>query len=479
MNILAGIVKMKAVAVLLGPAGVGLIGFYQSLMLTASAVSSLGMVNSGTRRIAERVDGNASDVDVTRRALFWGSLVQALVGGLIFYMASPLITHYAVNAPERSDEVAWLAIGVVVIVGTGAQTAVLTGLRRVGDIACIQVISGLIGGAVGIFALWVWGDGGLLVLVLITPLVTFGLGHFFVLRLERPMNRSPSREVIREWSCITWLGLAIMISALVTFAGHLLVRVLVQRELGAAALGQFQAAWTIGITYLTFILGAMATDYYPRLSKVISDKVAASRLVNQQTEVAILLCGPVLVGMVGFAPVVIRLLYTADFVPAVEILQLQLIGDVLKVISMPLSFVLLAVGAGKAYVVTETIGIAVFVTGVTLGLPLFGINVTGIAFIALYATYLPLVLWQSSLRINFMWTPTVIGQAVLLIVTILFVYFTSRVSDFWGLVASLVLGAVFAICSLVRLSVATEATGKLAPLVKLGKRIRNIVLKSK
>ncbi|MFN3592652.1 MAG: hypothetical protein ACK4TG_10750, partial [Thermaurantiacus sp.] len=35
-NVLAGIVKMKVAAVLLGPAGVGLVGLYQSIMQTAA-----------------------------------------------------------------------------------------------------------------------------------------------------------------------------------------------------------------------------------------------------------------------------------------------------------------------------------------------------------------------------------------------------------------------------------------------------------
>jgi len=69
------------------------------------------------------------------------------------------------------------------------------------------------------------------------------------------------------------------------------------------------------MTYLGFVLGAMATDYYPRLTAAISDTATATRLVNEQTEVALLLCAPVLLAMLGLAPWVIHLLYSAEFAP--------------------------------------------------------------------------------------------------------------------------------------------------------------------
>jgi len=59
------------------------------------------------------------------------------------------------------------------------------------------------------------------------------------------------------------LGSAFPGHGLVASIGQLMVRSIVQRDLGPAALGQFQAAWAIGMTYMTFVLGAMATDYYP------------------------------------------------------------------------------------------------------------------------------------------------------------------------------------------------------------------------
>ena len=45
------------------------------------------------------------------------------------------------------------------------------------------------------------------------------------------------------------------------------------------------ALYGLGLTYIGFVLGAMSTDYYPRLTAVIHDHDVANRLVNEQTEV--------------------------------------------------------------------------------------------------------------------------------------------------------------------------------------------------
>ncbi|MCB1507177.1 MAG: O-antigen translocase, partial [Hyphomicrobiaceae bacterium] len=53
INVLIGLLRMKLVAVLLGPAGIGLIGLLQNLMQAASGVAAMGLGTVGVRQIAE------------------------------------------------------------------------------------------------------------------------------------------------------------------------------------------------------------------------------------------------------------------------------------------------------------------------------------------------------------------------------------------------------------------------------------------
>ena len=83
------------------------------------------------------------------------------------------------------------------------------------------------------------------------------------------------------------------------------------------------------------------------------DKTATIHLINHQTEIALLLAGPVFLAMMALAPWVIRLLYTASFLPAVEVLRWQILSDVLKIAAWCLGFLFLALGDGKTFLWTK------------------------------------------------------------------------------------------------------------------------------
>ena len=165
--------------------------------------------------------------------------------------------------------------------------------------------------------------------------------------------------------------------------------------------------------YIGFVLAAMGADYYPRLTAVIHDHKAATHLVNEQTEVALLLSAPVFIAMIGLTPWVIHLLYSSDFAPAVQVLRWQILGDVLKVASWPLGFVILAAGAGKTFFCSET-SVLVLMGGLIAGLSTsVGLQITGIAFLACYGVYLPLVYLLAKHRIDFHWT---VGNVKLMVI---------------------------------------------------------------
>lgn len=464
INIVAGLARMKVAAVLLGPAGVGLVGLYLAVIQAATAVASLGVGNVGTRQIAAaQAEGGAVAVGRTRRALFWLTMLLALIGAGVFWLASGWIAQAVLADPARTSDLAWLSLGVALSVAAGSQGALLTGLRRVGDLARISVGAGLIGSMLGVFALWLWGSEGLLAMVLVGPAATFVLGLLYVARLGPPAGRADGlRGMGREWQVMVRLGLAFMISGLVTTLGFLAVRVLVQRELGTEALGHFQAAWAIGSAYIGLVLGAMGTDYYPRLTAAIQDRATACRLVNEQTEVALLLCAPVLLLLLGGAPWLVQLLYSAEFGASVEILRWMLLGDILKVMSWPLGFVILAAGAGKTFVLTETVGIGMFVIGVAVGLPVIGVAAAGGAFFGLYVVYLPMMWWLGWRRIGFRWSGAVIRQATMVLAAAAVVAGVARLSEPWAAASGVVLAFAFGVFGIAHLGRMAGVGGRLA-----------------
>jgi PST family polysaccharide transporter len=475
INVITNLIKIKFVAVLLGATGVGLAGLLGSLMQAAATIAGLGFATVGTRQIAA---ANGEDDEQAlgriRRSLMWGTLVLAAVGGAAVWFLRHWLADVALGDAARANEVGWLALGVALTIAAGSQSALLTGLRRIGDLARLQVAAAVAAAIIGVLAIWRFGEPGVIVMVIVTPVVMFLVGHVFVARLPpaaRP--RLSLREFAQEFRLLATLGTAVMFSALAGIFSQMLVRILVQQELGMAALGYFQAAFTISITYLGFVLTAMGTDYFPRLSAAIKEPVTAARLVNEQSEIALLLCGPILVTLIGVAPWVVPLLYASDFAQSVEVLRWLLLADILKVLSWPLGFVLLASGAGRAYFVAEAIGASVFVGVTYLLLPTWGVAGAGIAGLALYAVYLPVTWWLARRHIDgFGWSGAVTAQAVCLTAAALAVVGMAHWSIVAGALAGLALGLVTGVWSLLRIAQMAALGGRLAVIGRMGERLQ-------
>lgn len=462
---------------LLGPAGIGLIGLLQNVMGTASTLAGLGFQNVGTRQIAEaNSTGSSAAIVEARRALFWGTFVLAALGASLLWLLREPVAALVFADSSMGGTVGWLALGVALSVATGSASALLTGMRRIGDIARVSIFSAAAGTVLGITAVAWLRERGILIFVLIGPVLDFALTYIFVRRLPQPPRaRSRPGQLARQWRMLVRLGTAFMLAGLLSSLAQLLVRALVQRELGAAELGQFQAAWAISMTYIGFVLMAMGTDYYPRLTAQINDHEMINQLVNEQSEVAFILAGPILLGMLGVLPWLIPLLYSSAFIGAVSVLDWQIMGDALKVVSWPLGFVILAAGDGRTFLLSESSYLFVFVFVTWIGLPRWGVEATGIAFLAAYALYLPLVLFIVRKKTQFHWTRGVATHMCALLSAVVLVFLAARWRPWAGAATGLGGAFILLVYGLGRIGSMTELGRPLDTLAAWSRGLTSLV----
>ncbi|CAE7149209.1 wzxE [Symbiodinium necroappetens] len=262
-----------------------------------------------------------------------------------------------------------------------------------------------------------------------------------------------------------------MVAGLAGPVGQLAVRMIVQQELGAEALGNFQAAWMISAMYIGFVLGAMGADYYPRLTAAIRDSAATNQLVNEQAEVALLLAAPVLVTMLGLAPWVIELLFSNQFKEAAEVFRWQVLADVLKVASWPLGIVILASGEGRLVMLIEFIAMLVLVGLTWVLLPFFDIEATGIASLGKYAVFLSMVYWLARRRTGFKWQTRVYRQLALLMVITIMVFISGVWSKWLGAGLGIPAAALLGLYALARIGRMTTLSGFADRMAGLSRRL--------
>lgn len=110
INIVIGIVKVKVLAVLLGPAGVGLMGLYQNIVGLASTLAGCGLGNSGVRQLAASA-GEEATLAIVRRALWLANLVLGLAGMALLWLLREPVAQWVFGDATHVGDVGWLGLG--------------------------------------------------------------------------------------------------------------------------------------------------------------------------------------------------------------------------------------------------------------------------------------------------------------------------------------------------------------------------------
>jgi O-antigen/teichoic acid export membrane protein len=174
-------------------------------------------------------------------------------------------------------------------------------------------------------------------------------------------------------------------------------------QLDLESVGFYRAASTVAVTSLGLVMTAMGQDYYPRLSAVSDDAQKLTTIINQQQYLLIVLLSPVILWLLFLSPIIIPLLYSPKFSYSAEILNWFLVGDIFRLLSWTLSFVILARSKSNVYFFLELVaGIATLLTSL-LGMKWFGVEGLGISYLATYFIYYLFVLFavRRQIRITY------------------------------------------------------------------------------
>ena len=421
-------VRTKLVALLLGPSGVGLVGLYMSATGLIGTIASMGIGSSGVREVAEaHGSGDPASVARTVKTLRRACWVTGLIGWIITIFLSWPLSVWTFGSGEHAVAIATLGITVLFSSLSSGQTSLLQGTRRIGDIARLNVF-GVVAGTVVAVGLYAWlGGRGIVPVLIVTGGINLGFSWWFASKVEFAPVKQTFTESWRYSRRLFQLGFAFMWSGVLTAIVALAIRSLIVRHLGLDANGIYQAAWGISGMFAGFILGAMGTDFYPRLTAAAHDHAQMNRLVNEQTEIGVLLALPGLLGTLAFAPWVMRIFYSAKFMTGAELLPWFVVGIFGQVISWPMGFMLAAKGESRWYILVETTSNALrFVLSIIL-LNALGLWGTALAMPIMYFAYTALLLWVCNQITEFKWSAACLKLVALSAILIFFEFVVQKI----------------------------------------------------
>ncbi len=392
INVGFGIIRSKALAVLLGPAGIGLIGVFNALSDLCFTAAGLGVQESGVRQIASvRSSGDETGVSRVVTVVRRISLVLGLAGVALLALLSLPLAEVTFGDTSRSGAVAVLGIAVGLRILSGGQIALLQGMRRVADLAKNNVLSAFFSVVIAVPLVYWFGEDGIVPSIVGMAAAALFTSWWYARKVGISSRRLQFWEFTQEAAPLLKLGFAFMASGLLTAGAAFLVRLIVLHNSGVEEAGFYQAAWVLGGIYASFILHAMGVDFYPRLTAAADSNEECSRLVNEQARVSLLLAAPGVLATLTFAPLVMVVFYSPAFQPASDLLRWICLGMMLRIIAWPMGFIVLARGAQKIFFWTEVAATTVNVGLAYILVRTVGLDGAGMAFFGLYVWHSVLI----------------------------------------------------------------------------------------
>lgn len=390
--ILMMLATAKGLALLVGPHGVGAFALLQSVVDLAGLLVGLGVSVSLVRLVADALDrGDAQRVTAVRAAS--GVLVWSLgsVATIALLTLRDPISEAIFGSTDLAGAVVVAALAVPLTLAATTNIATLSAYREVGAIATLRTLAVVAMAVATLVAVLLVGEAGVAIGILASS-VGLWLGASVFLKRRTtghgwpgwPPIRAATRELVR-------FGIPIAGSSIVGTGIQLAIPILVALQLSTEAAGFYRAATQISAGYVTFIAAAMLQDYYPRLSSQQARPDVLVGLIDQQLKLVMILTLPLILIGVALSNLIVPLLYSPAFEPAVAILGWQLVGTLLRLPSWTLSFAILARGRSRVYFAVELVGGVVLVVGSLVGMERLGLAGLGVAVLATYLIYYPIV----------------------------------------------------------------------------------------
>jgi len=386
-KLLAGLVILKLVAWMAGPEGVGRLGQFMSLMSVLAVLAGGGISAGVVKYVAEYRDDSRRLSRLLSAAL-WYALCASCLIGCIGLLLSRQIAAWLLGDVRYQGIIAVLAAVQLGIALVNYILAVINGFMDVKRLAFIQVLGSLLSIVVALLlARWLQLYGALLALV---------VGQLLVLAVGLPawwrspyFNRAMLRMRFDREMTLRLAAFSVMTltSALLPPLVNIAVRDHLAAQFGWQQVGYWQAVSKVSDAYLLFLTTAINVYYLPKLASTHARDALQSELRQAYRYImpAVLLLA---LGVYVCRDWVTMLLFSADFSSANRLYAPQLLGDVVKIASFVLSYVMLAKAMTRLFVASELAFAISYVLLVYLFTARFGLVGAMYAFAVNYVLYL-------------------------------------------------------------------------------------------
>jgi PST family polysaccharide transporter len=425
------LLKNKAIAVLVGPSGIGLYSLFMSLYTTMVSLTSIASGGSVVKAIAEANSKNDKPklYAIKKILTFLAIAIGVSIGFLVFIFREKL-SQWAFGSPLYADEIKLIGFVIIFAIFANFWQSWLNGLREIRMIAKIRVYTTIVVSTISIVLVYFYRLDGIIYSVILVPIVGFIFAawafkkkvFFSHYNLKLSDYKSTANEVLK-------IGLVLLLISLLFQVGVYINRSIISNKMGIESLGVFFAAWTISMSYLEIFLSSLSVDYYPRLVENKDNQESYIKIVNEQLFFSLLMIFPLILFVYIYAPYIIALLFSHEFVEAVVILKWQIIGDLFKVFVWIFGYLLIVHSSLKYSLFVQLIWVVGYTGLVWFGLDQWGLSITGIAFFISY--FISFILLYIYVKVKYKFIFTYENRGLFVFMTVAIVILVLPFNDMW------------------------------------------------
>lgn len=352
VKVASALVLNKILAIYVGPAGYAIIGQFQNAVSIIVSLAG-GVVATGvTKATAQHFDDEAKQHAVWQTAIRF-SLGASIVAAIPLLLMSDSLAQWLLHRADMSSVFVWLALTLPAMAANNLLLAIVNGKKEVGIYVTANIIGSLISMLVTGLLAFNFGLYGTLVAFTINPAIVLLATAAIVARRDwfkaMFLLGQMNRPALRELSGFALMGLT---SALTVPISYMLIRDHLATSLGLNAAGYWQASWKISEIYLMLVTTTLSVYYLPRLAEIrTATELKAEIIKVYRFVMPIVIVGAAIIYVLR--DYIIRTLFTPDFLPMRELFPWQLAGDVIKIGSWILAYIMLGRAMVKIFLITE------------------------------------------------------------------------------------------------------------------------------
>ncbi len=391
IKIITAFVINKVLAMYVGPSGLAVVGQLQNFSSIVMTFANGAITDGVVKYTAEYRE------DIERKSKFFSTaivitLTCSIIVGLLLNVLSSYLSTIILKSDEYTSVFVVFGFTIVLFALNVLLMSILNGQKETKKYVIVNIISSLF--SLGFTSLLIMSFGliGALYALVVNQSVIFFVTLTFVVKSHwfklKYFRRSVDKQSLIKLSKYSAMALT---TALTGPVSHLFLRNYIGESLSWDDAGYWQGIWYISTMYLLLITTSLSIYYLPRLSE-IKDNNELKREILSGYKIILPVVSALALGIYAFRELVIEIAFTEKFMPMLELFKWQLIGDVVKVASWLLAYVMVAKAMTRVFIYTEIGFSIVFVLSSIIFMNNFGLVGITYAFSLNYLLYFIMML---------------------------------------------------------------------------------------